>query len=236
MEYIITLFVCLALYTVGCVFLHRIPLRKEVVNVVFVVAIFVPYVYCVIAMYLDVGAHDWNFTNTLPTANVSPFTYCLAVISLFLPKKLQPYLFNLFALLSFGMVCAGSLSCISFALRRYAFHLTIAFDCLSHVLVSLWGVYLVKSGQAELSVKKSIQSGAIIVAVAIGMLLTNLAFDTAFFGLSLTGKHNIYNFVLCESGTWSAILYFIGLHVVLFVGYFYQRLLQGKRRKSPLQP
>ena len=99
MEYIITLFVCLALYTVGCVFLHRIPLRKEVVNVAFAVCIFVPYVYCVIAMYLDVGAHDWNFTNTLPTANVSPFTYCLAVISLFLPKKLQPYLFNLFALL-----------------------------------------------------------------------------------------------------------------------------------------
>ena len=53
------------------------------------------------------------------------------------------------------------------------------------------------------------------------MLVLNVAFDKAFFGLSLNGKHNIYNVVLTDSSYLSAALYFIGLCGVLLMGYYY---------------
>ena len=50
------------------------------------------------------------------------------------------------------------------------------------------------------------------------MLLLNVAFDTAFFGLSLNGKHNIYNMVLVSNSYLSACIYFLGVGVVLLLG------------------
>jgi hypothetical protein len=52
------------------------------------------------------------------------------------------------------------------------------------------------------------------------MMILNVIFDTAFFGLSLNGKHNIYNKVLVDNSYLSALLYYIGLLAVLVMGYF----------------
>ncbi|MBR2320715.1 MAG: hypothetical protein IKA57_01095 [Clostridia bacterium] len=228
-HYLIIAAVLLALYAVGIYALRYIR-DKRWPNVAFPIVIFIFYLYVVITMYLDVGFHDWNFQNTLPTANVSPFTYCLALLTLVLPKKVKEYIYTLIALLSFGLLVAGMLTCFSNAARDYAFHWTITFDSLAHVLLSLFGVYLVKSGQVRLEQKKCLFSGLIIVGVAVVMLVLNLIFHTAFFGLSLHGKHNIYNMVLCESGYLSAGLYFIGLCAVLTLGYFYQKGLQALKK------
>jgi multisubunit Na+/H+ antiporter MnhG subunit len=95
-------------------------------------------------------------------------------------------------------------------------------------------VYLIKSGQVELNKKNALVSGAIIVGVAIFMLVLNVIFDTAFFGLSLNGKHSIYNVVLVESSYLSAVLYFLGLFGVLSMGYIYSRLIARKKIKSGL--
>ena len=103
-------------------------------------------------------------------------------------------------------------------------------DCAAHVFISLWGVYLVKSGQVDLTPKKAIRGGAIIVCVALMMLILNLIFDKAFFGLSLYGKHNIYNVVLFKNGIISALAYFTGLCGVLFAGYYFQKVLNLKRK------
>ena len=62
------------------------------------------------------------------------------------------------------------------------------------------------------------------------MLVLNLIFKTAFFGLSLYGEHNIYNNRIFESGIVSALAYFWGLSFVLLAGYFYQKVLNLKRK------
>ena len=60
----------------------------------------------------------------------------------------------------------------------------------------------------------------------------NVIFDTAYFGLSLNGKHNIYNNVLTSNSYLSAALYFFGLMCVLGLGYLYVYLVSKKKRKS----
>ena len=226
--YALTLLILLVLYRIGVAYIRKIPAKKWT-NAIFVACIFLPYLYCVFTILQDVGATDWNFLNTLPTANVSPFTFFICPLCLVLPQKANRYLLTLIALLSFGMLCAGSITCIFNIYRNYKFHLTIALDTLNHFVISFFGVYLVKTNQTEFTVKDCITSGLSIIFVAVFMFVHNLVFRTAFFGLSLYGGHNIYNIVVCESGILSAIIYFVGLSCVLVLGYFYQKLLSKKQ-------
>lgn len=230
MLYLIVFLVLLAVYIVGILLSKYLALHTKTVNFVFALLIFASYLYLVVYMYRDVGIADWNFHNTLPTANVSPFMFCLTPLTLIMPKRIREYLFTLVALLSLGMLIAGLGGALGYVARDYKFHWHITMDCVAHILISLWGVYLVKSGQVKLTVKKAICGGAIIVGVAAIMLMLNLIFDKAFFGLSLNGKHNIYNMVLFESGIVSALTYFCGLCLVLVSGYFYQKVLNFKRK------
>jgi hypothetical protein len=85
-------------------------------------------------MYNDVGPKDWNFLNTLPTANVSPFMFCLTPFILIVPKRVRKYLFTLVALLSFGMLMAGLGGALGFVARDYKFHWHIT----THFHVQRW--------------------------------------------------------------------------------------------------
>lgn len=229
MSYLILFFVLLAVYLVGILLSKRFALHKKYINPIFAAIIFASYLYVAIYMYKDVGPNDWNFLNTLPTANVSPFMFCLTPLILIMPKAIRKYCMTLVALLSLGMLLAGLGGALGFMMRDYKFHWHIAMDCFAHIFISLWGIYLVRSGQVELTTKKAVRGGSIIVCVAVMMLVLNLIFDKAFFGLSLYGKHNIYNNVIFESGIVSALAYFAGLCTVLLAGYFYQKALNKNR-------
>ena len=182
--------------------------------------------------YIDVGPYDWNFKNALPTANVSPFMFTTTLVMWIFPKSVRKYLLTLVSLLSFGMLVAGLGGCLDYVMRDYAFHWHIAFDCAAHVIISLWGVFLIRSEQVELTPKKAIRGGSIIVVVAIVMLILNAIFKTAFFGLSVYGDHNIYNIRIFESGVVSILVYFTGLCLVLCIGYYYQKVLSIKKNHS----
>ena len=93
-------------------------------------------------------------------------------------------------------------------------------DYTAHILLSLFGIYLVRSEQVDLTPVAALISGSVIFGSALLMLILNLIFDTSFFGLSLSGKHNIYNVVLTDNSYISVSLYFIGLSGVLALGYF----------------
>ena len=230
MKYLIVFAVLLAIYIAGVLLSKYLAKYKTLVNILFAIAIFTSYFYVVRYMYYDVGPNDWNFKNTLPTANVSPFMFCLTPIILVMPKTIRKYLMTLVVLLSLGMAVAGLGGALGFVARNYKFHWHITMDCFAHILLSLWGVYLLKSGQVELTPKKALRGGAIIVSVALIMLVLNLIYHKAFFGLSPYGEHNIYNIRFFENGVISIIVYFLGLGFVLCAGYFYQKVLNLKRK------
>ena len=231
MGYIITA-VCLVAFYALAIWGMRYITKPSLVNALASTLIFSLYLYVVLHAYLSVGFYDWNFQNTLPTANVSPFMFSLMPLAWILPKKARGYFFLLISLLSFGMLCSSILSCAYNAARDYAFHLNFLADYVAHILLSLWGVYIVRSKQVVLTGRECVKSGALIVGVAFVMLILNLIFDTAFFGLSLTGKHNIYNVVLVKSSLLSAVLYISGLVAILFLGYAFNKILNDRTKKA----
>ena len=223
MEYIITLLIMIAVY-VAVIYLMKYMRNTKLYNLIFVLIVYVLYVWLVWTVYSDVGAYDWNFQNTLPMANVSPFMFSIVPLTLIPIPWLRKRLWLLISLLSVGMFLSTVLGCVYNAAIDYKFHIHFCFDYVSHFALSLFGVYLIRSRQVELRARECIESGALIIGAAIVMMMLNVALDTAFFGLSLNGKHNIYNNVLVESSYLSAILYFVGLAGVLCLGFVYGKL------------
>ena len=223
--YILTLLLLLGFYGAVIFFGMQYMKRTWLWNIAFALSVFALYVSVVITVYKSVGFYDWNFQNTLPVANVSPFMFLLTPITFLFPKKIRQHLHLLISLLSVGMVLSAVFNCTYNTVIHYKFHLHFACDYLAHVLLSLFGIYLVKSGQVKLTRKNAIVSSSVILGVAAVMMTLNVIFDKSFFGLSLRGKHNIYNVVLTDNSYLSAALYFIGLCGVLLMGYCYVTLL-----------
>lgn len=224
MIYYISLPILVVLYFLG-LFLLRFVKNQKIANICFCASIFVLYITTVIIAYIKNGLYDWNFLNTLPTANVSPFMFFFCPLVFVLPKSWKPYFKNLIALLSVGMFLSPVASIVFNGMRNYSFHFSFYLDYIGHLLLSLWGCYFILTKQVELSIKKSIISGTIIVVVAIIMLLLNVIFKTAFFGLALDDKYNIYNAKIVGNAYLSALLYFVGLIVIMAIGYLYQKLV-----------
>ena len=197
-------------------------------NAIFVLAVAIPYIALVVTIYRDTGFYDWNFQNVLPVANVSPFMFTCVPLALLLPKRVRKHFLLLISLLSVGMLLSGVFGCIYNAARNYKFHLHFTYDYAAHFALSLFGVYLVKSRQVTLSIKNALISSSLIFGTAAVMTVLNVIFDTSFFGLSLNGKHHIYAVVLTESSYPSALLYFLGLGLVLTLGYLYCSIFSRK--------
>ena len=227
MAYIISMILLLVFYVFVLVNMKHMS-NTRLYNYIFSIPVIACYLHVVIKVYCSVGFNDWNFQNTLPVANVSPFMFTLVGIIFLIPLKIRKHLYLLISLLSVGMLLSALLGCVYNASINYRFHLHFLSDYFAHIMLSLWGVYLVISRQVQITKKNLLTSSGIIIGVAITMLILNLIFDTAFFGLSLNGKHNIYNNVLTDNSYLSAALYFIGLIGVLGLGYFYVSILSKK--------
>ena len=128
-------------------------------------------------------------------------------------------------MLAVGMFLSTVFGCVGNAMRNYKFHFHFTLDYLSHFALSAFGIYLIRTKQVKFNVKNCIISSSIIFCVATIMLGLNIILDTAFFGLSLNGKHNIYNIVLVDNSYLSALIYYLGLAFVLCSGFVLCRIL-----------
>ena len=225
--YIIALLCLFAYYAAGILLMKYIT-SYGVFNLIFVAAVSLPYLFFALIVYLDVGPYDWNFTNVLPTANISPFCFAALPFTLILPEKAKKITRLLISLLSVGMLLSSTLVCISNAAANYAFHPHFMLDYFSHFTLSLYGIFLIRSAQVDLRPKNALISGSVIISVATVMMILNVIFDTAFFGLSLNGRHSIYNNVIVESSYLSALIYYAGLTLLLLLGYLLSKLFAGK--------
>ena len=173
MSYIISM-LCLTVFYVLVIANMKRMKNTRLFNYLFSAAIVIFYLIVVVRVYLSVGFDDWNFRNTLPVANVSPFMFTLVAIIHLIPLRIKKHLYFLISLLTVGMFLAAIAGCIYNAAIDYRFHWHFISDYLAHVLLSLWGVYLVKSRQVEVSRKNLFISAAVIIGVAIIMMSLNI--------------------------------------------------------------
>lgn len=126
------------------------------------------------------------------------------------------------------MFFAVILACVQRIVIGYRFVPHFLLDYVSHLALSLFGIYLVRSKQITLDKKDCLIGGSIIVGVALIMLLVNSIFTTSFFGLTFNANFNIYNMVLVNNAYISALIYLIGLSMVLILGYLFQKIINKK--------
>ena len=91
MGYIIGLTLILAIYACAVIFIGRLR-RVPLWNLILMITVVSFYLASVITIYRSVGFHDWNFQNTLPTANVSPFMFTLAPLTYLFPKSIRKHI------------------------------------------------------------------------------------------------------------------------------------------------
>ena len=227
-EYIIALTALCVVYIL-VVYAMKYIRHFKLFNCIFMGLVFIPYLLVCHTVYKSVGFYDWNFQNVLPVANVSPFMFSTMIIIPILPRKAREYFYLLISLLTVGMFLSSVFGCIYNASINYKFHFHFLLDYVSHLVLSLFGIYLIRTKQtARLTVKNALVSSSIIFGVATVMLILNLIFDKAFFGLSLRGKHNIYNTVLTDNSYLSALLYYVGLAGVLALGFAVSKLFNKR--------
>lgn len=224
MFYYISLILFIVAYFTIFVLMDKFK-NKKLVNFIFIAIVFFSYIILVVKVYFDVGFFDWNFQNTLPTANVSPFMFFVVPLYYVLPKKIHKNYLLLVSLLSLGMLLSVILACIQRIVIQYRFVPHFLLDYVSHLALSLWGIYLVKSKQIQLKRKDCLIGGCIIIFVSLIMVIVNTIFDTAFFGLAFNDNYNIYNMVLVNNPYLSACIYISGLSLVLLAGYFFQLII-----------
>lgn len=109
MYYYLTLVLFVVLYFL-IIFLMKKFTNKKLTNFIFISIIFCCYIALVVKVCFDVGFKDWNFQNTLPTANVSPFMFFTVVLYYVLPNNKEILFdFNKF-------IVAGNVFCSNFSL------------------------------------------------------------------------------------------------------------------------
>ena len=207
--------------------------KKKTANFFFFLTTYLFYILYLLKLAKGVGIHNYYFYESLATANISPFMFSIMPLIYFSRGKLQKYLYLLVSLLSVGMLLSPVGNALSYAIKGTTFGIIFVCDYIAHLSLSLWGVYLVKSGQVQPTKKDALISSAIIFGICDSMLLLNLIFDTSFFGLSLRGKHHIYYNVLVENSYLSALLYFLGLCAILCLGYLFCHYFATPNRPIP---
>lgn len=227
MSYLFTLFILLTIYILLILLMKKMK-NIKLFNAIFIVFIFITYLTHSLIIGFKAGFNDWNYKNTLPVANVSPFMFSTLPILLILPDKIKKHCYLLISLLTIGMLLSAVFNCVYNFIINYKFHPHFVLDYIAHIALSLFGIYLIKTKQVKITTYNCLISCLIIFSVSLTMLVLNVVFDTSFFGLSLNGKHNIYNIVISNNSYISALVYFLGLGFVLFLGFLYSLLFYKK--------
>ena len=93
------------------------------------------------------------------------------------------------------------------------------FDALCHLNCSLFGIYLVVSGQVKLDGKSFLKAVIFMYTVITAVVILNFIFHTNNFGMCPYGGYSIYMFNLFEDYVPTLIAYYLGVLVVLYIGF-----------------
>jgi hypothetical protein len=153
--------------------------------------------------------------------NISPFTFTFIALLPFMKDSVKQYFKNAIAFLCVGMVVAMMITpqyAYLFSFRQEA-GMDYLFDALCHLNCSLFGIYLVVSGQVKLDSKSFIRAVIFMYVVITSVVILNFIFHTNNFGMCPYGGYSIYMFNLFEDYAPTLTAYYLGVLVVLYIGF-----------------
>lgn len=216
--------------------LYRDKINTRAWNVVFIVGDVIFYFIWNLGMY----ERGWLADGFETLGNISPMTFTLIPFTCIMNDKIKEYAYSAIAFLWVGMFLALFISPEYIYLFDFHTEANVLYtgEALCHMWASLFGIYLILTGQVKLNFQSWIRSIVFLYSIIGFGVFLNVFFHTRNFGMDPYGNYAIY--FLDIFGTFEATLvaYLLGVLTVLTLGleggYLLERLLRPKAEKLPL--
>ena len=162
----------------------------------------------------------WLKDGFMTLENISPFVMTLIPLTVFMNEKVKSYCNSAIAFLWLGLFIALGVSPEFSYIFNFDHDATFIYatEASCHLIASLYGVYLIISGQVVCDFKHWLKSVICIFSVIGFGIILNYAFHRQNFGMDPYGNYKIY--MLDIFGSFGATLaaYLFGVLIVLTVG------------------
>ena len=216
-----------------CIFRER--LHNPIVNPLLVGACAFFFFCWTYSMYKHRGGEMDGF---MTFDNISPYICTVIPLTLFMNKRVKDFAYSAIAFLAFGMFVAMFISPEVEYLMNY--HQDAQFlhvsEALCHLIMGVYGFYLVLSGKVKLTLKSYGKALAFIYAsIGFGIFL-NYFFHQSNFGMDMYGNYSIYFLDIFDSFEATLIAYLVGVLFTMTVGFFIATFIdwvsRPKRKKG----
>ncbi len=190
--------------------------NTKIANTIFIIANIIFY----LGLNICVFKNNKRF-RFMVFENISPFTFTFISLLPFMSEKVKEYFKNAIAFLCIGMIVAMMITpqyAYLFSFKEEA-GMDYLFDALCHLNCSLFGIYLVVSGQVKLNGKSFIKAAIFMYTVITAVVILNFIFHTNNFGMCPYGGYSIYMFNFFEDYVPTLIAYYLGVLAVLYIGF-----------------
>ena len=229
MMHMVTLMVICYFITVTVLSIWRGHIDKKVGNLAFIVIDVVFFFFWTYSSYQR-GRLTEGF---MTLEQISPFMMTMMPLSLFMNDRMKKMVDSTIALLWIGMFVALIISPQSayISSHRIEANLFYTSETACHLIVSLYGMWLIISGQIKCNAKTLGRACAFLYPV-IGMgVILNFIFHRDYFGMDPYNGASIY-MIDIFGGFWPTLIaYLAGVFLVLFIGLHvgqgYFKLVEG---------
>ena len=183
----------------------------------------------------------WLESGSMTLGNISPFIMTLIPFTLLFSPKVRDICNCAIAFLWFGMFLALMIS----PEHAYIFssnieaNLIYAGEAACHLLASVYGFYLIISGQVKCNVKSLGKALVCMYSVITFGVILNFLFHTNNFGMDPYGGASIYMLDIFGSFEATLVAYYLGVLLVLTlgmqIGYGVQRLVEKVNAEDSLE-
>ncbi len=212
---------------------YREKMNPKFWNLIFVIADLIFFLCWNLAGYW----RGWLNDRFMTLDNISPLMCTVIPLTYLMRENVRDYAFAAIAFLNFGMFAAMLIS----PEQAYLFSFTeqasflYASEALCHMICSLFGMYLILSGQVKINARYWIKSAVFLYSIITFAVGLNFVFHKDFFGMNPYGNYSIYWVNIFGSFWATLVAYYLGILVVLTLGlqsgYLLEKLLRGKKSK-----
>lgn len=213
--------------TLLCV--YRKVINVKVANIVFVLVDMVFFLSWNYSGYLS----GWLEDGFLTFENISPFIMTLIPLTVFMSDRVKAYCNSAIAFLWVGMFIALIFSPQHAYIFSYKVEATFIYasEAACHLLASLYGVFLIITGQVKCDFRHWKRSIICMYSVIGFGVLLNYLFHMSNFGMNPYGGFKIYMIDIFHSFEATLAAYLLGVLLVLTlgmqIGYLFKKLFDS---------
>ena len=199
-----------------CFYRDRLK-QHPMINHLFVIAC-AAFFFC-----WNYAAYEWGWLEDgfMTLENISPFICTVILFSPFLGQKVRDFAHATIAFLAFGMFLALFISPGAEYLSSYRYTATFMniSEAACHLVMALYGYYLVLCNKVEINFKSFIRSAIFIYASILFGVFLNWCFHLNNFGMDMYGGYSIYFLDIFGSFAATFVAYLVGVFGTILLGY-----------------